>query len=255
MSVLEMVMRDDSFHLDTEVCHQSVSIAGALLVMGLTESTRDTLFGFGHGLVLSLGKCLDQSIQPPQKNGGRCLPDLQVLWSSFHELITSDSFHARWTRFLQRAVHAPPCPVLSVFITKELMDRVIMHEFPLDEPAGHDAPVEELTLNEGSGLRYVCGYILREVHEDVQTHPMKEALTFGLNVMVDGEGCGDGTGAYSTWLECVDRGGLVHISNDGFRFFYVIEMEVRRHLSKSRKTSEIGLDKIKKSVMNDVDVL
>ena len=44
MSVLEMVMRDDSFHLDTEVCHQSVSIAGALLVMGLTESTRDIVW-------------------------------------------------------------------------------------------------------------------------------------------------------------------------------------------------------------------
>ena len=60
---------------------ESVSIAGALLVMGQTESTRDTLFGFGHGLVLSLGKCLDQSIQPPPKNGGRCLPDLQVTGS------------------------------------------------------------------------------------------------------------------------------------------------------------------------------
>ena len=60
------------------------------------------------------------------------------------------------------------------------------------------------------------------------------------------------------WLQSVDRGGLIHISQTAYRFFYNMEMEVRKHLRHTDEHLSYDVAKntktVKEYVLEDVDV-
>ena len=101
----------------------------------------------------------------------------------------------------------------------------------------------------------MSGYIIRAVEKKIGSSrsKMKEAFQFGLGCMVD-KGSENVSSSNSEWLDLVDRGGLIHVSQESYQFFHAMEMEVRRYLQ-----DEIGCnqsaDAMNQHVCSDIDVI
>ena len=63
-------------------------------------------------------------------------------------------------------------------------------------------------------------------------------------------------GPAQEWIQAVDRGGLVHISDEAFRLFYSIELSVRRYLTVKNATNMDNTFKehLTKCIIEDQDV-
>ena len=59
------------------------------------------------------------------------------------------------------------------------------------------------------------------------------------------------------WLDKINRGGLILVSHNIYRFFYYVEMELRKHFNHQNTTcmTEGFRSKVLDLVSNDVDVL
>ena len=138
------------------------------------------------------------------------------------------------------------------------MDSLIHQRFPL--PAKNDTgqAESELSYTEENALRYASGYVVRSVFEDIQkrNHDSQSAL---LEVLIEICQSEHATRDSSEeWLQSVDRGGLIHISQTAYRFFYDMEMEVRKHLRHTDEHLSYDVTKntktVKEYVLEDVDV-
>lgn len=125
-----------------------------------------------------------------------------------------------------KSIQVQPCPILQQFVTQTLMDRLIISMCPCHGYTPPESWLEDLAPSESNALRYACGYIVKRAREKIASgsHSLKQSLLFGLDMMeVEDEGeCESGER-----VNAIDRGGLTHINNSTYRFFYAIEMEVR----------------------------
>ena len=89
------------------------------------------------------------------------------------------------------------------------MDKLIVAMCPDQNHTIPEEWIEDLPSNEANALRYAAGYIVRKVKEKVnKSHPSKQSLLFGLELMEAEDCCGHESGE---WISTIDRGGLTHI--------------------------------------------
>ena len=116
-------------------------------------------------------------------------------------------------------------------------------------------PPAEIDGHEENALRYAAGYVVRSVRDKLLKcrTTNRDAMLCGLSDMCLPD---DVSHTSETWLNAVDRGGLVHINHTTFKLFYAIEMELRNHLTVSRVTdmNDEFKYKVKTAIFDDVDV-
>ena len=198
------------------------------------------------------------------------------MWASYQAFIVSETFRKLWDTVYETA-SVKSNILVSQYITLILHDKLIVDKFPL--PSVTSTPIPDLTNIEENALRYVCGYMVKVVKKQIgkwgksRPEETKDTLQFGLECMiehVDG-GCsgseGDGGGSVdsecgesssSDWLKSIDRGRLVHVSDDCYKVFYYMELGVRRHLhdiSQALYEQAGSKTAIVQDMMSDVDVL
>ena len=83
-----------------------------------------------------------------------------------------------------------------------------------------------LSYEEANTLRYAAGYICKKVESKIKasTHPMKDKLILCLMDLCDEDEEVTNT---SDWINAIDRGGLVRISENTFQFFQTMELVLR----------------------------
>ena len=79
------------------------------------------------------------------------------------------------------------------------------------------------TFEEENAIWYVGGYVVRVLCQ----HKSNSSICHIVEAMMDS----NGVGSSQEWTKTVDRGGLVHISDQAFRLFLSIESSVRRYLT------------------------
>ena len=110
--------------------------------------------------------------------------------------------------------------------------------------------LDALTYEEENVVRYVGGYVIRELKKDkVNSYvlPLLEKLTDTENRTEVGDSC--------HWVTSINRGGLTKITDEAFQCFYDIEVHIRRFLNikNTREMNENFSKKLINSVLSDDD--
>ena len=118
---------------------------------------------------------------------------------------------------------------------------VLAEEIPTNNP-------KPLTFEEENATRYVGGYVVRVLRQDKNCSSIRHIM----EGMIDASA----KGPAQEWVKAIDRGGLVHISNEAFHLFLSIELSVRRYLTVKNTASMDNTFKehLTKCIVEDEDV-
>ena len=123
----------------------------------------------------------------------------------------------------------------SEYVTDNVLEQLVCYKFPLKEHSMEDEGDlnSTITYEEGNALRYVSGYICRSVHKNLISHMCKHPRKKDLIICVDDLTTDEQDGLFDeteTWMNLLDRGGLVHVKDETYNVFHAMEEEVRNHL-------------------------
>ena len=121
---------------------------------------------------------------------------------------------------------------------------------PPDHEMTHTVQTRKYSVVEENAIYYAAGYVVRKVLQKYRrANDDKGAAQASTLVKMIGENAHsiEATDTYldyvKMWTVEVDRGGLIHVSNDAFRIFCAIE-EVTYEMLKKGSTKEEVIDKV-----------
>ena len=228
---LRELLRDGIPRSSGSIATASRQAAEGLLEWISIDSNRDSLVIFTSEVVQALDRAF-----PEQRLSQAAR---EKMWGAYHCIRTSPTFACLWREFLQRA-KIQVLPIFYQSLTDILFQRRIEFYFPISKHSDKgEAEDSVLTFEEENAIRYAAGYVLRAVRKKT-TKPskqQKDQLVETIDAIV-GDNDVVGNDISSSWLSVVDRGGLLHISDDLYRVFVAMELEIRRHL-RLEKASEM----------------
>ena len=112
--------------------------------------------------------------------------------------------------------------------------------------------VPRLVDDEENTVRYIGGYVVRQVKEKLKKPKDDESLII-LNNMIQSEKLTSSSSS-EQWIETVDRGGLVRITDTAYQCFYAIEYALRRHFDVTKIDNLPSSQSIKDQLSEDDDV-
>ena len=171
------------------------------------------------------------------------------MWEKVLKLSTSPEFYSEWKTQLS-SIGLPPYSKFFQRVSDMLVNNIMKEKFPVSPTEEETTAVDTLTYEEKNGLRYTAGAAIRALLKKLTKHPDdSKELVLCLNEMVEGDkgahpirnACADNSDILYTfigecdcaskeWLHAIDRGGLKHVTDDVFMFFFTMELELRKHL-------------------------
>lgn len=177
------------------------------------------------------------------------------MWGEFHAIRSSDDFTKSWSSFLAHTKCGTESPILFQYITDKFFRKMLSCYFPLRQTSvASRSESLPLTYEEKNGLRYAAGYVCRTVSKKIKTEEMMLSLE---ELLEDEDGIGDDKDESSNWTNLVDRGGLLHITDDAFHVFASAEEVVRKFYCRE-KAKELSCGKneeIVEQVIRDEQVM
>ena len=175
------------------------------------------------------------------------------MWAAYHSIRVSEEFVSLWKVFLQES-GSNAKPILYQTVTDKLFAKCIQFHCCI---APHGPETENLTYEEESAVRYAAGYVLRATRKKIlkSAHPKKNEMIELIDELAQSSDIDDDLSC--NWLSLVDRGGLIHISDDLYQVFVAVELEVRSffRIEKAHELTPSNEEKILQSVLSNEDVL
>ena len=159
------------------------------------------------------------------------------MWRVYHRLRTSATFCKDWCVFLRSSIGHQGHPAFFQYVSLAILKHLIKVEYPLPPPDVAEHPDRPLTFEEQNALRFVAGYVCRNIHNKLETSllPEKQEMMMCIMGLVDDEEGGDES---ELWLNAIDRGGLWHVNDSTYTLFAIAEEETRRYFT-TRKPSQL----------------
>ena len=85
------------------------------------------------------------------------------MWRVYHEVRTSDSFREDWETFLLESINEPAAPAFYQYVSHQIFREIVKDHHQLPETAEQSSTQSQLTNFEEKALRYVAGYVCRQV--------------------------------------------------------------------------------------------
>ena len=243
------MIEDDSFQVPSSANKNALETANSLLRWCQENSEEDMLKKFVNTLILHLKSCFSKKFSSLKLRR-------EKMWEAYHQLRTSHMFQQSWVEFIPLAVQRTAEPAFYQHITHLIFKVLIEREFSpperMDETTEH--PDRPLSAVEENALRYVAGYVLRNVKDKVgsKSLPFKEHMLDCIYHLAGDEE--DECAGTELWLNTIDRGGLWHVSDATFSLFVIMEQQSRRYFSVN-KQSGMQKDSIVESLITDGDIL
>ena len=149
-------------------------------------------------------------------------------------------------------------PLFFQEATDNVFQEMITAAFPLKD--GTIAEIsnpepETLTYEDANVVRYIAGYVCWKVRKNIKVSSRSNKQQ--LLSCVEGLLGDDSDAPSADWVDVVDRGGLLHIKEGTYMFFYAVEEEVREHfhLRKISQLAEGSREHIEECVLENDEVL
>ena len=233
--VAKQLLGDESLHCGSEGSVRLGQLSNAFLKAVSDVHNHSSVNHFSNWIcskLTSLVKCANKKTLNKDK-----------LWSSFHQLRSSKEFLKKWEEFLS-SCKMPTCPLFYQYFTAKLMEYSIKEQISTAPEIITDSQPYELSYEEQNAVRYVAGYVIKNVRQRL-TSPKDDESLLALKDLCNSDD--DTEPAESEeWLWTVDRGGLIRVSDDAYTCFTAIEYCVRRHfqMSNLHKMNETFREKV-----------
>lgn len=241
-NAVKHVIDDKGFDVPTENSQRARLIAHKMLEIIENDQESECVLDFASWLVQEISACCTYP------RGLTCHALKEHIWQAFYKLSSGNCFRTRWTTFIESKTGLKASAIFYQFVTRSIFDELIKAQFPI-LPGGLAPGVNQPSLNheESSALRYCGGYVVRSLIKKVgiSSRDSKEDLIICLKDLCEGKYtpllclCNysillDDDDEVSVkdsteWLNSVDRGGLLKISDIFYEFLVAVEVEVRRH--------------------------
>ena len=121
--------------------------------------------------------------------------------------------------------------MLYQHVTLKYYETLIRNKIKSDDIPTEDEEDVTLTYEEENAIRYMSGYVIQKLSS--KCGPLDFLTLQDQDEIAEMES--------SEWILNIDRGGLVHVTDDCFQLFLSLECAIRRHLknNKDRKADEI----------------
>ena len=244
MKGVKALLADGSFTLPSSPATRARKV-GECVFKRIQENLSEAA-EFEHKLQTLLNTCLQSQSSSQRVKRER-------MWSLYHILRTSDSYHTEWQVFQIRCGISEESAIFFQYIGDYVFKEMIKLHFPLESAQGTATGPGALTNEETNALRYAAGYVPRALKKALSksAHPLKKDLQLCLlDLLDDGdEECSDES---KDWIKLINRGGLTLISDITFQLFQAMEHELRKHLRK-HKTPTLN-DGVKQALVVNEDV-
>ena len=240
--VLGGILSDESFSIPTEGNSTCLKLADAMVKLFGSPTVKCK--EFGDWLITTLQEIIDTSRR--QRGKKKDVINQEKLWSKYHQVTSSNSFKISWETFLSD-LQLENEPVFYQHLTDETFDILVKRAVaPVPEPLMNSP--KPFTYEEENAIRYVGRYVVRVLRQ----HKSNSGICHIMEAMIDS----NAVGPAQDWIKTIDRGGLLHISDQAFRLFLSIESSVRRYLTVKNATNmdSTFLEYLTKCVVDDEDV-
>ena len=181
----------------------------------------------------------------------------EKMWEKFDHTRTSTEFKELGIHLMQLSIGKSASPIFYQYITDVLFKTMIKCHFPVNPVPCQAHDVSPLDYQESNALHYAAGYVPRAIQKRLKTgtHPLKEELVLCLVELCEDDSTD--VDASADWTKAISRGGIKLVNNKTYHFFHAVEMNVRRHFSKtSAPTLSAGSKaELVESITTDEDVL
>lgn len=152
------------------------------------------------------------------------------VWQNFHQLRCTDHFKEQWEQYLENCNLCKE-PIFYQHVTLKLFEEQLKEHMKRERESvavTDDDDVESLTYEEENAVRYMCGYVVRKM-QNASNH-------VEVGFLISDQAAASKMES-SEWIKLIDRGGLVHVTDDCFQLFLSMECAVRRKLKTSSTIS------------------
>ena len=149
------------------------------------------------------------------------------LWTKLYQLQSSVEFVQKWKLYLM-SLSLPTLPVFFQLLTKLIFSDLVGKHIIVDTSVEADDCA--LTNEEENAIRYVGGYIvwaLKAKTKDKQMLSCLQRLEQSDQSHVEDQ-------VSTQWTVAINRGGLIHITDEAHDCFVSIEAATRRHFKVSK---------------------
>ena len=211
------LLNDDLMSTETERSKEFISNAQKMLRQLNSPSAKEN-----HFLEWLFGKVKKIVVEH-----GTDKPKRKEMWSQFHKLRSSDDLFQEWKRYLeQMGISAKP--VFFQLITAELFEQLLHDTYRSKSTATDDGDDEViLTYEEENAIRYMAGYVVRS---------LQKKMADEVEMLIETDKKRIQESSSTDWINIIDRGGLIHVTDECYQLFLAIEHATRREL----KTEKIG---------------
>ena len=227
----------------------SRTAAEGLLAWIATEGNSVRAELFTTSVMELLDKAFRQTV-PVQSQAAR-----ERMWATYHNIRVSKEFASLWETFLQECGLCV-IPIFYQSVTDKLFEKRIEFHCPVAATGPESECDGTLTYEEENAIRYAAGYVLRSARKKIlkSAQPKKDNLIEIIDALAQNSDVEDKFS--SDWLSLVDRGGLIHISDDLYRVFVAVEMEIRKFfkIEKAQALASPNEGKIIHCVLSNEDV-
>ena len=152
------------------------------------------------------------------------------MWGMYHEIRSSPSFAEKWRSLFSHSIHSSASQSLIQFLTDKVFQTLIRIEYQMLDVSEQESN-SSLSFEECNALRYVAGYVSRKIKEKLESSSddRKNDLVLSLMEITMGDEEDEDIGTES-WTNRIDRGGLWHMNDSLYCFFYLLEETIRKHL-------------------------
>ena len=117
-------------------------------------------------------------------------------------------FRKDWHSFLQNSIGHQAHPAFFQCVSLAIFKELIKAEYPLPPSDVAEHPDHPLTFEEQNALRFVAGYVCRNVHNELKTSSLPEKQEMMMCIMGLADNEEDRGDESELWLNVIDRGGL-----------------------------------------------
>lgn len=230
--VVKEILQDELMNTGTEEAKLCVSFAQALTKKLQEPTSNDTRFA----------TWLMETLLEPIGDA----PTNKKLWPEFHEIRCTSEFATAWEGYIEK-LDLTNNPISYQHVTLKYFETLIHNKMKSIAKDG-SIPAEEtnitLTYEEENAIRYMSGYVIRKL----KCGPTDFLVRKNKAEIAEVES--------SEWIALIDRGGLVHVTDECFQLFLSMEGVIRRHLenTKVKNFSEV-FKKMEKIINSDDSVL
>jgi len=222
------VSSDDALSTGSDGTKLSRTYAESLLKQLTTPTDQDELFT--EWLVQSLIKVMKSK-------------DKTELWKNFYVLRSSDLFCRKWREYLE-SLKLNDEPLFFQHFTLSLFNQMLSDKFK-DSASASETNTSEFTYEEENAIRYMGGYVIRKIRE--KKNMDVSFLEDSDKVYLQSQS--------TDWINAIDRGGLIHITDSCFQLFLAVETFTRQEMKDTTFMDDTFRQHLENMITSDSEVL